>query len=284
MLATPDDMAAIQKLRLQSSGMNKMTRDHNGFRKLIIVLTRAGKLYALHTGDGRIVWSTLLGTLRKSEACKAPHGLKLYQWQVPHHHVMDENPSILVLGRCGAGLKSPGLYSIVDAYTGKELSSLGPFHSISQIVPLPYTDSTEQRLHLIIDSDSQAHLYPRNPEALAIFQRERDNVFWYSVETDNGILKGHALKEKGVLQVADEYLFEARNLWSIVFPSESEKIIVTSIRKLIEVHIFYPFLSFFFPPFYFHSCILESHQAYHQLNSRYQAVTQKVNDRNFGHL
>ncbi|PPS06385.1 hypothetical protein GOBAR_AA14257 [Gossypium barbadense] len=79
MLASPEDMAAIQSMRLKSSEKSKMTRDHNGFRKLLIVLTRAGKLFALHTGDGRIVWSYLLRSLHKSEACQSPIGLNLYQ-------------------------------------------------------------------------------------------------------------------------------------------------------------------------------------------------------------
>jgi hypothetical protein len=44
MLANADEVAAIQALRLKSSEKNKMTRDHNGFRKLLIVLTKAGKV------------------------------------------------------------------------------------------------------------------------------------------------------------------------------------------------------------------------------------------------
>ncbi|CAI9097878.1 OLC1v1034391C2 [Oldenlandia corymbosa var. corymbosa] len=235
MLATPDDIGAIQKLRLQSSEKNKMTRDHNGFRKLIIVLTRAGKLFALHTGDGRIVWSVLLSSLRESETCKAPRVLNLLQWQVPHHHALDENPSIVVFGRCGSTLDAPGVYTTVDAYTGRELSSLGPFHSIAQIIPLPYTDSKEQRLHLVMDTEWRAHLYPRTTEALTIFHRELGNTYWYSVEADNGILRGHAAKGNCVLQVSDEYCFDTRNLWSIVFPPESEKIIATTNRRLNEV-------------------------------------------------
>ncbi|KAE8687815.1 U-box domain-containing protein 26-like [Hibiscus syriacus] len=100
-LASPEDIAAIQYMRLKSSEKSKMTRDHNGFRKLIIVSTRAGKLFALHTGDGRIVWSRLLQSLRKSEACQHPIGFNLCPWQVPHHHALDENPFVLVVGRCG---------------------------------------------------------------------------------------------------------------------------------------------------------------------------------------
>ncbi|XP_017983166.1 PREDICTED: ER membrane protein complex subunit 1 isoform X2 [Theobroma cacao] len=235
MLASPEDMAAIQSMRLKSSEKSKMTRDHNGFRKLLIVLTRAGKLFALHTGDGRIVWSHLLQSLHKPQACQHLIGLNLYQWQVPHHHAMDENPSVLVVGRCGPSLDAPGVLSFVDTYTGKELSSLSLAHSVAQVIPLPYTDSTEQRLHLLIDADQHAHLYPKTPEAIGIFQREFSNIYWYSVEDDNGIIKGHALKSKCTSEVADEFCFDSRELWSVVFPSESEKIIATVTRKLNEV-------------------------------------------------
>lgn len=238
MLATPDEVAEIQRIRLKSSEKSKMSRDHNGFRKLLIVLTRAGKLFALHTGDGRVVWSLMLRSLRKSEGCDDPIGLNVYQWQVPHHHAMDENPSILVVGRCGRSLDAPGVLSIVDTYTGKELNSLGTVHSIVQVIPLPLTDSTEQRLHLLIDAYQHAHLYPRTPEAIGIFKSEFVNIYWYSVEADRGIIRGHALKDNCILDVADEYCFSTIDLWSIVFPSDSEKIISAVTRKSSEVFSF----------------------------------------------
>ncbi|XAR70870.1 hypothetical protein NMG60_11027904 [Bertholletia excelsa] len=235
MLASPDELAEIQRIRLKSSEKSKMTRDHNGFRKLLLVLTRAGKLFALHTGDGRVVWSRLLDSLRKSEGCDYPVGLNIYPWQVPHHHALDENPSVVVIGRCGHSIEAPGVLSIVDSYTGEELNPLGTGHSVVQVMPLPFTDSTEQRLHLLIDAEQQAHLYPRTPEAISILQREFENVYWYSVEVDDGIIRGHVLKDNCILEVADEYCFRSRDLWSVLFPSDSEKIIATVTRKPNEV-------------------------------------------------
>lgn len=235
MLASPDDVAAIQAIRLKSSEKSKMTRDHNGFRKLLIVLTRAGKIFALHSGDGRVVWSLLLPSLRKSEACDSPIGLNLYQWQIPHHHAMDANPSVLVVGQCGRSANAPGVLSFVDAYTGKEVNSLDLVHSIGQVIPLPFRDSTEQRLHLLVDADRQVHLYPKTPEAKSIFDREISNINWYSVEADNGIIKGHVIKSKGIGEAADDFCYDSGDLWSIVFPMESEKIIATVTRKPNEV-------------------------------------------------
>nr|VDD18936.1 unnamed protein product [Brassica oleracea] len=235
LLASPEDVAAIQEMRMKSSGRSKLTRDHNGFRKLFIALTRAGKLFALHTGDGRIVWSMLLNSPTKSEACERPSGINLYQWQVPHHHAMDENPSVLVVGRCGSDSSAPGVLSFVDVYTGKEISSSDIGHSVARVMPLPFTDSTEQRLHLIADTSGHVHLYPKTPEALSIFQREFQNVYWYTVEGGDGIIRGHGMKSSYAGETADEYCFTTKELWTVVFPSESEKIISTLTRKPNEV-------------------------------------------------
>ncbi|XP_023538600.1 ER membrane protein complex subunit 1 isoform X1 [Cucurbita pepo subsp. pepo] len=233
MIASPEDVAAIQNMRLKSTDKSKMSRDHNGFRKLLIVLTKSGKLFALHSGDGRIVWSRLLQASHKSEACP-PRWLNIYQWQDPHHRAMDENPSVLVVGRCGQSMDGPGLLSFVDTYTGREIRSSSQIHSVLQVIPLPFTDSTEQRLHILIDAQSRAHLYPQTSEAISILQSEFSNVYWYSVEADSGVIKGHSLK-RNCIDVADDYCFESKDVWSIILPSETEKIIATAARKLNEV-------------------------------------------------
>ncbi|KAE8688066.1 hypothetical protein F3Y22_tig00111002pilonHSYRG00102 [Hibiscus syriacus] len=174
MLASPEDIAAIQYKRLKSSEKSKMTQNHNGFRKLIIVLTRAGKLFALHTGDGRIVWSRLLQSLSKSEACQHPIGLV--------------------------------------SVAGKEVSSSNLNHSIVRVIPLPFNDSTEQRLHLLIDADKNAHVYPKTPEAIGIVRREFLNIYWYSVEDDNGIIKGLKVKD-GLLPLVHVLLYYLNVYW-----------------------------------------------------------------------
>lgn len=230
MLATPQEVAEIQAIRLKSSQKSKMTRDHNGFRKLIIVLTRAGKVLALHTGDGRVVWSVLLSTHHRSESCRNPTALSLLQWQIPHHHAMHENPSVLVAGRCWYSSDAPGFFSIIDSYTGQVQKSLMLEHSARQIMPLPLTDSTEQRLHLIIDANLDAHLYPRTSECLKIFHHEMPNTYWYLVDKEQNVIRGYSLES-----TENEYVFRANELWSIIIPSESEKIVATATRKMNEV-------------------------------------------------
>lgn len=106
-----------------------------------------------------------------------------------------------------------------------------------KVIPLPFTDSTEQRLHILIDAENRAHLYPQTSEAIGILQSEFSNIYWYSVEADSGIIKGHALKRKCV-DVVDNYCFESNDVWLIMLPPESEKIIATATRNLNEARHF----------------------------------------------
>ncbi|KAK3137235.1 hypothetical protein QOZ80_5BG0449570 [Eleusine coracana subsp. coracana] len=235
MLANTDEVAAIQALRLKSSEKNKMTRDHNGFRKLLIVLTKAGKVTALHTGDGRIIWSNLLPSLRTSRSAGVPSALRIYQWQVPHHSVMRENPSVLVVGKSGAESSSPGVFSVLDSYSGEELNSMRLDHSVVQIIQLTLKDSSEQRLHLIVDSNSHAHLYPKSPDALNVFHNEMSNLYFYSVDVHRNVIRGYSLEKSCGLNLDDEYCFSTKELWSIIFPSDAERIAISETRKMNEV-------------------------------------------------
>ncbi|KAK1290186.1 hypothetical protein QJS10_CPB18g01096 [Acorus calamus] len=220
-------------------------RSH-GFRALVVMEDHS--LHLIQQGD--IVWSREDGLasiidMTTSElpvqkdgvsVAKVEHNLfEWLKWQVPHHHALDENPSILVVGRCGADTDAPGIFSIIDSYTGKERKSLRLAHSIAQVIPLPFTDSSEQRLHLIVDTEKRAHLYPRSREALGDFLHEISNIYWYSVKADKGIIRGHSLRGNCFLEVADDYCFDSQELWSIVFPSESEKIAAAVTKKLNEV-------------------------------------------------
>lgn len=111
-LATADELAAVQKAKLNQADKSKLTRDHNGFRKLLVVITKAGKVYALHTGDGHVVWSLLVPSLRASYGNPSLVPLKVIQWQVPHQHALDQNPVVLIIAQAGE-LSISNLYILV---------------------------------------------------------------------------------------------------------------------------------------------------------------------------
>ncbi|KAL2651139.1 hypothetical protein R1flu_019267 [Riccia fluitans] len=226
LLASPEELAAVQALRLQSSDKNKMFRDHNGFRKLIIVLTKAGKVLALHTGDGRIVWSLLVPGLRsRSNLANTP--VRLMPWQVPHRHALDENPIALLVGRSEDGHASTGILSWVDVYRGTELRSLKLNFPIKLVIPLPITDTSEEQLHLFIDNVHKAHVFPATEESLALFLKHKSNVFFYVVDKEKGKIVGYSVKhmiDNFSRRESDGHVFHTEAVWSVVFPSDTEVI------------------------------------------------------------
>ncbi|CAM6050215.1 unnamed protein product [Sphagnum compactum] len=236
-LASADEIAAVQESRLNQADKTKLTRDHNGFRKLLLVLTKSGKLLALHTGDGRIVWSLLIPGFR------APHGgpqvcpEKLLLWQVPHQHA-EERPEVLVLGKSCSTSDFPAVLSWVDAYKGIELRTVKLSYPVTHAFGLPLTDSSEQRLHLFVDDQAQAHLLPGSEESLDLFLKQKDNAYFYEVDRTKGIIEGYGIKglvESSRQTSSEGYLFETEKLWSVVFPEETESIATVATRRPDEV-------------------------------------------------
>lgn len=86
-----------------------MQRDPNGFRKLIVVITVAGKALALHNGDGRVVWAA------RYPPTRTPTHLLLWK---RFHDLTHATQLLLVAAGEGAGA---GYLSVVDGGTGKEL-------------------------------------------------------------------------------------------------------------------------------------------------------------------
>jgi hypothetical protein len=236
-LASADEIAAVQESRLNQADKTKLTRDHNGFRKLLLVLTKSGKLLALHTGDGRIVWSLLIPGFR------APHGgpqvcpEKLLLWQVPHQHA-EERPEVLVLGKSCSTSDVPAVLSWVDAHKGIELRTMKLSYPVTHAFGLPLTDSSEQRLHLFVDDQAQAHLLPGSEESLDLFLKQKDNAYFYEVDRTKGIIEGYGIKglvEASRQTSSEGYLFETEKLWSVVFPEETESIATVATRRPDEV-------------------------------------------------
>ncbi|KAI5054835.1 hypothetical protein GOP47_0029980, partial [Adiantum capillus-veneris] len=239
MLASLEEVAVVQNLRLKSADKTKMSRDHNGFRKLLVVLTQTGKLYALHSGDGRIVWSSFIPGLKTYSSSSGGRltMLKLLPWQVPHKHALDENPVFLVAAKLVTGDNQVGLLAWVDAFSGKEIRSAKLTYFIEQIIPLPYTDSAEQRLHIIIDDHANVHLFPSTEESLQLFMEHAPSTHFYMIDEEKGIITGFVVKgpqPASPIGPSDGILFQSQKLWTIMFPGDSEKIITTATRRLDE--------------------------------------------------
>lgn len=133
--------------------------------------------------------------------------------------------------------------SWVDAHKGTELRAVTLSYPVTQVFPLPLTDSLEQRLHLLIDNQQRAHLFPMTEESLGLFSKHKANAFFY--EVDNADQKIHGFGVKDLVEPVGDlskegYVFGSQKLWSIVFPAETESIAAVVTRRSDEVSAMEP--------------------------------------------
>ncbi|CAI5492903.1 unnamed protein product [Closterium sp. Naga37s-1] len=182
-LASAEEQALVHRLRTASPEKIKPFRDRNGFRRILLLLTAPGggnrgagggsgasggnsgrgmgKLFALHSGDGRVLWAAALPSGGYSGGGGAsvfsPEALVL--WRDPHRMSPDQTPEALVLQirqqKQQEGeereVAHTALVTIVNGHTGDVLESKGlPF--VPRLVsPLPLVGKDERRLVMLVE-------------------------------------------------------------------------------------------------------------------------------------
>jgi hypothetical protein len=76
-------------------------------------------------------------------------GQRSWSWESLAHHLISRQ-----------------FFHWVDAYKGMELCTMKLSYPVTHAFGLPLTDSSEQKLHLFIDDQAQAHLLPGSEESL----------------------------------------------------------------------------------------------------------------------
>lgn len=234
MMATPEEREMVQKMRVNNVAKNSPVRDHNRFRKLIVVLTRPGKVLALHTGDGRIIWSVLLKGLRTDVE---PVPLKLMVSQDPHRLLGDQIPEVIVLGKRTDGKDDQGILVYVNGHTGDILRTANLNFAVSLSIQLPFLDNSGRRLLMLVDNATppRAHIFPATEESKDLFERRSAHVFFYIVDKAEGEVRGYGIT--GVASGQSEvegHTYETVELWKIVFPKELENIATTATIRADE--------------------------------------------------
>lgn len=128
--------------------------------------------------------------------------------------------------------------SWVDVHEGRELQSVKLSFPVTQVVSIPVTDSSEQRLHLLIDNQRRGHLFPATEESLALFMKHKENAYFYEADDADQKMHGYGMKDlvdPSLVDIKEGYVFGTQRLWSIVFPSETESITAVVTRRPDEV-------------------------------------------------
>ncbi|CAI5532528.1 unnamed protein product [Closterium sp. Naga37s-1] len=179
-LGSAEEQALVHRLRTASPEKIKPFRDRNGFRRILLLLTAPGgdsrasggnsrggmgKLFALHSGDGRVLWAAALPSGGSSGGMGAsvfsPEALVL--WRDPHRTSPDQTPEALVLQirqqkqeqeqQAGGDRKvaHAALVTVVNGHTGDVLESKGLPFVPRLVAPLPLVGKDERRLVMLVE-------------------------------------------------------------------------------------------------------------------------------------
>lgn len=209
----PEEKAQLARLKASLSDRLMPTRDTNGFRKLLVVLSRAGKLSGLHSGDGHVMWS-----------------LTYPRHQVPQHilpwrsfHDLQRAPELLTM-HSAAAFSS---YSIVNAHSGRELGSGDISFPVIQVLELPqllHDKEAEQHVYLLIGGKGgkRVQLLPDNVQSKQLLQSLSTDVFFWQEDKPAGTLTGFHINRQTLA---------VTQLWSSVFATPGTALLEVAARN-----------------------------------------------------
>lgn len=116
------------------SDNNLPFRDTNGFRKLIVLLTASGKVFGLHSGDGRILWTHTLRPPRTTgSSSSASSGSSHYPQQYlrvwRRFHDLTHAPQLSVITAGG----DESSVQVLNGHTGELLEHIQLSYGVEKV-------------------------------------------------------------------------------------------------------------------------------------------------------
>ena len=188
-----------------------------GFSKLLIVLTTPGKLYALDSQTGSILWTRYLGAEKQLQLIVTRD-----------HPGLGVGPELLLFDIT----EKETIY--IDADHGLDMEKASYATSFSHLVMLPKhalaveessTSSSSERVVALVDTSLTVHLFPNTKESLSEFKRHVKSLYFHSL--NDNVVNGYKFQKKNDVYMAVE-------TWRIVLPV-NEMVVTTAHTKASEI-------------------------------------------------
>ena len=188
----------INLVRRDSTGSSSRTleRDRFGLHKLILIVTRPGKLFAMDTVSGRIVWQRLLIDVNTDK-------LRLYVQRTSIHYPLE--PQCTILAKSSSTNQAVLFVfhpiSGEPAQFGKEgYVELG--YKVQQALLLPQNEETEYlKPLLLLDENTIPHAFPPTVSVLNHVAKVSDKLYMFTADTKSCMLRGYSLAKSNVDQL-----------------------------------------------------------------------------------
>jgi len=185
-----------------------LSRDKFGFKKLIIALTTFGKLVAMHTSNGNILWTShycneVIDVFVTREASNV----------IPQLSLICQKKSLR------SKEYETQIYSI-NALNGKEISK-ATFSSgnIIKSTLLPLKTTEGEQLLMLVDANHKIFIHPQHSQAKHIFGNSKNDIFYYLLNSTSNNLVGYSVSydpEK------EQFSLLSKPIWTVNFASNEE--------------------------------------------------------------
>ncbi|XP_071945082.1 ER membrane protein complex subunit 1-like [Antedon mediterranea] len=208
-----------------------LTRDEFNLHKMIIVVSKSGKVYGIDSTDGSIFWSLFfpnLDVFQDGDQSK----IALFIQRTTAH--FPNPPQCTIVGR----YKTSGMTFIhsFNPITGKpsQLFEEHPYgkelkFKLKQLSIVGIMDSDFLKPILLLDDTNKVHLYPTS--SFNIIKENIGSVFMFTAEKETASMSGLTLV------ITANKKIEAQEIWRIKLPPTSKRITgIYAKRATEEVH------------------------------------------------
>ncbi|KAG2393341.1 hypothetical protein C9374_006872 [Naegleria lovaniensis] len=167
----------------------KFVQDRLGFQKLLLVKTKIGKLFGLHSSDGHIVWSLFVPLIVKTEIDTKDVKTHLFitKEQVLKDDVkLRSEATLFIVG------KSRSVALVLDALNGKQLSKTLLGFSFSNVVLIPTTTAGRVYPLLLIDEEYNVKVFPETSDVVKVVKSFPLSIHFHTRNVKEGKLYGYA--------------------------------------------------------------------------------------------
>jgi len=210
---------------LYAEDNQELIRDSFGFHKLIVALTKYGKLFGIDTLKGKIIWSlsdeTLQNHLKDYLKDDENKRVPIHIQRTTSHHPFQAVGTIV--------LKNGYILS-VDLIKGEIISRQHLNTNLKQMILLNQLDTNNLKGLLLFDQTNKVHFYPPSVYE-EVFQNVKDKYYLVTADQNTGVLEGYSFSNLDTDR-------RATKIWSTNIPVSSVKNNMKMIFKnpLEQVH------------------------------------------------
>ena len=211
-LASQAEVEEFAKYRSRSSTHMRKTLDPQGFRKILIVLTAAGKVFALHNGDGHIVWSYFPGVGAKDLVLAS---------EDPSRR---SAPTVALVRQQGTAKSTVTWLNVHTGQAVDEEIALAADHVFSA----PNPEKAGERVLFVVDAErSLARALTATDAPADQLQAAARSAYLYTVKHAEGALRGFSLG----MPSADgaPATFAVDEIWATQLASSGGSVVATAV-------------------------------------------------------